>query len=751
MSVDLSSCILEYVVSSVTNVLGIDEEIVRNMVKQRKLKISPTPESSLGDYGIALHPLLKDVNRSEWGTVGELIKENFLSLARDKCWVEEANFINGYLNVRINYTELFKNLVEKILTGKVDQELYSTGKGLKVVVEHTSANPVHPLHIGSGRNSVIGDVYARLLRKLGFNVETRFYVNDLGRQVATLVYGVGIVKSHGICRPDDIKVDHWYGVIYALTNIIIELDRLRDELYNTLTSFRDELVKIKSILENSLISGFDETLLNLYNLVNNIVAKSRFKHNIVESAKTIYRELRNIIQRDKDNETARKIYELIAPRITRLRELIREYLKYLRSEKELAIHYPHVYKALRSGIKSHVEAENFIRNLMERAEKEDPEIRMLFRSIAEDVLTGFKETLSNLGIFFDGFDFESSDEILRKAHLIVEELLRTQYTRIIDNAVEVNLDLAMEHHEYIRNLFYPDRPGRFIVRRSDGTTLYVTRDIAYTIFKFKELGAKKVYNVIAVEQSRAQKQLKACLYILGYLNEAENLHHFSYEFVHLKDMRMSGRRGVYYSMDELLVDMERSLVSKYVSKNLKDISSPNYGELIRKLAVSNIRALLISVEPGKVLSFDPSKIGEFEHGITITYSNVRAQSILRKLWELEPLDALNDVKNRALDLFREFISQQTRLEFSASEKRLMELLSQYEKILVDAYNEMKPNKVFEYAVSISLEFNKFYEKHSVIGESDEVKRAIRVLLTTMVLIVLTELMNILGMPLIRKL
>jgi len=115
----------------------------------------------------------------------------------------------------------------------------------------------------------------------------------------------------------------------------------------------------------------------------------------------------------------------------------------------------------------------------------------------------------------------------------------------------------------------PDRAGRFIVRRSDGTTLYVTRDIAYTLYKFRELGARRVYNVIAIEQTREQKQLKAVLYLLGYEQEADNLHHFAYEMVHLKGMRMSGRRGVYYTIDEMLVDAKTKYFKEAIREAVK--------------------------------------------------------------------------------------------------------------------------------------------------------------------------------------
>ena len=62
-------------------------------------------------------------------------------------------------------------------------------KNRKIILEHTSANPNGPLHIGHIRNSIIGDSLARVLKSAGYDVETQYYVNDMGRQIAMIVWG----------------------------------------------------------------------------------------------------------------------------------------------------------------------------------------------------------------------------------------------------------------------------------------------------------------------------------------------------------------------------------------------------------------------------------------------------------------------------------------------------------------------------------------------------------------------------------
>ncbi|MEM2025015.1 MAG: arginine--tRNA ligase, partial [Desulfurococcaceae archaeon] len=665
------------------------------------------------------------------------------SLARDKCRVESASFINGYVNVAIDYSGVLKKLAEEYSSKDVFTRLIRVGSGVKVLVEHTSANPVHPLHIGSGRNSTLGDTYARLLRKLGFNAETRFYVNDLGRQVATLVYGVRIVESKGLSRPEGLKPDHWYGVIYALTNILAELDRLRAELkqrVNRLLSKAEEICRdlSKDVIPTSPLRDIQFTLCEL-------AWKKHLKLDPLKYAKRLSALLREVPSKKALREQHAGLVE-VANEVEEIKKVLREYRDFLSAERALSTHYPDLYNALRSAVTDYRKVEEDIRKIMLSAERGEPETIAVFRRVAESVIEGFKQTLSDLGIEFNGFDFESSREILGTTYEVVSALAKTKYARTVEGgALEVDLNGAAQENEYIKGLFYPDQAGRFVIQRSDGTTLYVTRDIAYTLYKFKKLGVQRVYNVIAVEQTREQKQLKAVLHLLGFTEEARNLNHFSYEMVHLKGMRMSGRRGRYYSLDEMLLDSEVKNLQKLSEREgNKGIEQLRY--IARSIAVSNVRALLLSVDPNKVLVFDPKKIEESEYGAMIEYAFVRAQGVLRNLWRVEFLESPEQVFSKLGELAK----SGTKLNLSPEEKRIVELLLKFENTLLEAYREMKPNRVLEYAVELSTEFNRFYEKYPIISESDISAKSARILITTLALIILSELMDIIGLPKLKR-
>ncbi|ADV64923.1 arginine--tRNA ligase [Desulfurococcus mucosus] len=751
----LQECITRGLLKALRDVTGIDESLIEGYIRDGKIRVAPTPDPRMGDYGVALHAVLKNYPREKWGEIGESIAGKLVEYSAAECRVKRALFINGYVNVEVDYSSIFKSFMESLLTGKLLEDLRSIGTGRSVVVEHTSANPVHPLHIGSGRNSVIGDTYSRLLKYLGFNVSRLFYVNDLGRQVAVLAYGVRKLRSQGVTPRPGMKIDHWYGVVYALTNILIEEDKLAHEL----DGLSRELARLVEELEEAsrrLIMDKGVTgLERFHSRIASIRGMLSLKHDTVKLLRELYKEIKGLETAGGDaaaylSEYRGRLRELAS----KYRELYKEYTGYVKAKSALCREYWEVCRGLASGFNGYEAAEDEIADIMRRAEGGDPETRRLLREVSGEVLKGFLETLSKINVSFDGFDYESSDEVLELSRKVVDRVIESGYARVVDGAVEVDLNKAGEDHEYVKNLFHPDQPGRFIIRRSDGTTLYVTRDIAYTLMKFTRHRAEKVYNVIAVEQSRAQKQLKAVLYLLGYRREADNLVHFSYEMVHLKGMRMSGRRGIYYTVDELLMDMENSIIGKHLEETggFKREATGDYMELRSVagiLAVNNTRALLLSVEPGKVLSFDPGRIGVFEHGITVTYGLVRAQSILRRLWGVEPLDDASIVKTRGLDTLSSL--KQEELGFNVEEKQLLEALVGYPMVLREAYEYMRPDRLLEYASGLSLAFNRMYEKHRVINEPDPVRKNIRVLLTIAVLLVLSDLADIMGFHKPRRL
>src|SRR3989442_10021492 len=126
----------------------------------------------------------------------------------------------GYVNFIANIGTLAQLTLDAILQEGSTYGLSKTDQPHRVIVEHTSANPARPIHIGTAKNSIFGDTLARILDARGHTVKTHFYIDDTGRQVAQMAYGY---KLLGEPRPDG-KPDEFFGKKYSITSTLVELD-----------------------------------------------------------------------------------------------------------------------------------------------------------------------------------------------------------------------------------------------------------------------------------------------------------------------------------------------------------------------------------------------------------------------------------------------------------------------------------------------------------------------------------------------
>ncbi len=126
---------------------------------------------------------------------------------------------------------------------------------------------------------------------------------------------------------------------------------------------------------------------------------------------------------------------------------------------------------------------------------------------------------------------------------------------------------------------------RLVLVRSDGTTLYTLRDMAYSIYKFSI--AERVINVIGMEQTLAQLQLRIALAAIGDIKMGDNQLHYSYEFVKLPGVKMSGRLGRYVTLNEVLeraVELAREEVEQR-NPDLPEAEKADIAEMVGHGAV----------------------------------------------------------------------------------------------------------------------------------------------------------------------
>jgi arginyl-tRNA synthetase len=166
--------------------MDFKKEIIKVIVKETKVKdihLEVPPDSALGDYAFPCFSLAKHFKKSPVQIAADLGKKIKLSNVIEKIEVK-----GSYLNFFVHKGSLSSNVLKNI----VKNENYGSlglGKGKKILVEHTSINPNASPHVGRARNALIGDFVVRILKFQGYKVETHYFVNDIGKQIAMLVLG----------------------------------------------------------------------------------------------------------------------------------------------------------------------------------------------------------------------------------------------------------------------------------------------------------------------------------------------------------------------------------------------------------------------------------------------------------------------------------------------------------------------------------------------------------------------------------
>ncbi|MDD1675793.1 MAG: arginine--tRNA ligase [Methanomicrobiales archaeon] len=148
-----------------------------------------------------------------------------------------------------------------------------------VSLEHTSANPNGPLHVGHIRNSILGDTLTRAFRKAGYQVESQYYVNDIGRQIAIVVWGLLTLDMHRVGE----KGDHYIARVYIAANrvlekdtsIVAEIDRL---MQNVEKGDKDLVVRFRNAVSVCL-EGIRDTLFALHIAHDRYIWESDFIRN----------------------------------------------------------------------------------------------------------------------------------------------------------------------------------------------------------------------------------------------------------------------------------------------------------------------------------------------------------------------------------------------------------------------------------------------------------------------------------------
>ena len=165
--------------------------LVREALQQEvEVPLSTPPDSAMGDYSVPCFRLAKGAGMAPVPLAQRLrdaLRERDLAAAG----IIRVENHGPYLNFHLAKGDVAARVIGSVLHAGAGYGSGGSGTGKRALVEHTSINPNASPHLGRARNAWIGDTLVRLLRFEGYDLDVRFFVNDVGRQIALLVLGVG--------------------------------------------------------------------------------------------------------------------------------------------------------------------------------------------------------------------------------------------------------------------------------------------------------------------------------------------------------------------------------------------------------------------------------------------------------------------------------------------------------------------------------------------------------------------------------
>ena len=351
------------------------------------------------------------------------------------------------------------------------------------------------------------------------------------------------------------------------------------------------------------------------------------------------------------------------------------------------------------------EAREYFR-LIESGDKEANELFEWFKSLTLDYV---KKIYDKLHVTFDSYAGERF--YTDKMAPVIEELREKGLLKESNGAQIVDLE--------------PYGMPPCLILRSDGASLYATRDLAAAIYRKKTYDFDKCLYVVAYQQNLHFRQVFKVLELMGK-EWAKDLVHVAYGMVSLEDGAMSTREGKVVWLEEVL---DRCVEKAYSVINEKNPSLQNKEEIAQTVGVGAVifGALYNNKIKDIVFSYDKALNFDGETSVYVQYTCARASSVLnRARAEGTTWDAVQDVQP------------------CVQEFELLKAIAEFPDTVLAAAKNYEPSYVARYCVDTAQKFNKFYFDCKILQAEDEETRAFRLALTEATLMTLSNALGLLG-------
>lgn len=352
------------------------------------------------------------------------------------------------------------------------------------------------------------------------------------------------------------------------------------------------------------------------------------------------------------------------------------------------------------------------RELFNRLEQGDQKLLNLWKKFRDLSVKAFQKVYKRLGINFDIY--------------LGESYFLSEVDNVINEAIEKGIAKQNDQLVVVENL---DNLPSFLLRKEDGSTLYLSRDLAALKLRFEKFNLNLLLYVVGSEQSLHFQQLFALANAMGYLTESKQAEHVPFGLILIEGKKMATRKGSLIEMEDLLNEAVERAEKVVIKKNLKMPSKKarKIAEMIGLAAViyNSLRSSRL-----QNIDFDWERVLNFEAASApyLQYSCVRIKSILKKV-EKEGIN----IKNKGNILFENPIEYQ-----------LIKKLMFFPNVILRAQKENSPHFLCGYLEGLAQLFNKFYDEVPVLKTENENLRAARIDLIKSVLLVLEKGLKLLN-------
>jgi arginyl-tRNA synthetase len=614
--------------------------------------------------------------------------------------------VNGYVNIAFDSNAVAATLIGEVLTRG---GTYGQGASIaeKVMVEHSQPNTHKEFHVGHLRNSVLGVAVSNVLRAAGYEVQDANYIGDIGMHVIKCLWCYE--NFHKREEPADRSArGRWLGEIYSESDARVNFRK--DVL---------EFLQLLSTEDQQFIAAIDRVLKFLWRkgaegedvayLLGRLSHAQPIKDDQLREDEVIPRfwpivgdQLRAEVANPKPHIPADGVPE---PTMTPEERLARW--------EELAVHMDDWWGPSKTW-------RDEVKQTFARWEAQDPELVQLWQETREWSMESFRRIFDELGATFDVWLFES--EVEEAGKVIVRELLEIGLAEISEGLPVVKIDEKLGLTEPT----YRTMP----ILRSDGSSLYSTKDLALTKRKFEEFGVDRAIWVVDVRQALYFQQIFKILELWGF-EQAKLAHHLDYEMVRLPEGVISSRKGnapLYSDVRDAVLTRAREIITE---KN-PEMPAERKAEVAWDVALGSLKYAMLNRDTNKVVVFDLEEALSFDgHAAPyIQYAHARASRILEHAGETEAslLQRLEGLDFGTLQ---------------AEELSLLQTIASLPEEIQRAAEEYRPLLIASYAYELAKRFNDFYHACPVLV-SPEPTRTARLALTAATRRTLANALGILG-------